>query len=61
MTWGEPGSMEVTAVVAALKPLLSPMPANASGPFALSEPGKVEEPAARAELTLREVFEVGSS
>jgi SAM-dependent methyltransferase len=60
MTWGEPGGMEVTALVAALKPLLPPMPANASGPFALSEPGKLEELAARAGLTPREVFDVDS-
>lgn len=60
MTWGEPGSMEVTALVAALKPLLPPMPANASGPFALSEPGKLEDLAARAGLTPREVFDVDS-
>lgn len=60
MTWSEPGSMEVTALVAALKPLLPPMPANASGPFALSEPGKLEELAARAGLTPREVFDVDS-
>ncbi|WGH77869.1 class I SAM-dependent methyltransferase [Jannaschia ovalis] len=60
MTWGEPGSMEVTALVAALKPLLPPMPANASGPFALSEPGKLEELAARAGLTPREAFDVDS-
>lgn len=53
MTWGEPGSMEVTAMVAALKPLLPPMPANASGPFALSEPGKLEELASSAGLTPR--------
>ena len=60
MTWGEPGSMEVTAMVAALKPLLPPMPANASGPFALSEPGKLEEFATSAGLTPREVFDVES-
>jgi SAM-dependent methyltransferase len=60
MTWGEPGSMEVTAFIAALKPLLPPMPANASGPFALSEPGKLQELAARAGLTPREVFDVDS-
>ena len=60
MTWGEPGSMEVTAMVAALKPLLPPMPANASGPFALSEPGKLEELASSAGLTPRDVFDVDS-
>jgi len=60
MTWGAPGSMEVTAIVAALKPLLPPMPANASGPFALSEPGKLEELAERAGLAPRAVFDVDS-
>ena len=60
MTWGEPGSMEVTAFIAALKPLLPPMPPNASGPFALSEPGKLEELASSAGLTPREVFDVDS-
>lgn len=60
MTWGEPGSMEVTALVAALKPLLPPMPANASGPFAMSEPGKLEELAESAGLTPIEVFDVDS-
>jgi SAM-dependent methyltransferase len=60
MTWGEPGSMEVTALVAALKPLLPPMPANASGPFALSEPGKLEELARSAGLTPLEIFDVES-
>ncbi|MGP6089222.1 class I SAM-dependent methyltransferase [Antarctobacter jejuensis] len=60
MTWGDPGSMEVTALVAALKPLLPPMPANASGPFALSEPGKLEALATSAGLTPIEVFDVDS-
>ncbi|SIS92669.1 Methyltransferase domain-containing protein [Roseivivax lentus] len=61
MTWGEPGSMEATAFVAALKPLLPPPPPGAAGPFALSEPGKLEELAARAGLTPREVFDVDSA
>jgi len=60
MTWGQPGSMEATAFVAALKPLLPPPPPGAGGPFALSEPGKLEELAARAGLTPREVFDVDS-
>jgi len=60
MTWGEPGGMEVTALVAALKPLLPPMPANASGPFALSGTGKLEDLAARAGLTPLDVFDVDS-
>ena len=58
MTWGEPGSMEATAFVAALKPLLPPPPPGAGGPFALSEPGKLEELAASAGLIPREVFDV---
>ena len=37
---------------------MPPPPPNAGGPFALSEPGKLEELAARAGLTPREVFEV---
>lgn len=60
MTWGEPGSMEATAFVAALKPLLPPPAPGAGGPFALSEPGKLEELAARAGLNPREVFDVDS-
>ena len=60
MTWGEPGSMEATAFVAALKPLLPPPPPGAGGPFALSEPGKLEELAASAGLIPREVFDVDS-
>jgi SAM-dependent methyltransferase len=60
MTWGEPGSMEATTFVAALKPLLPPPPPGAGGPFALSEPGKLEELAARAGLAPREVFDVDS-
>jgi SAM-dependent methyltransferase len=58
MTWGEPAGMEAAALVAALKPLLPPPPPGAAGPFALSEPGKLEELAARAGLTPREVFDV---
>jgi len=60
MTWGAPGSMEATALVAALKPLLPPPPPNAGGPFALSEPGKLEELAAAAGLTPVEAFDVDS-
>jgi SAM-dependent methyltransferase len=60
MTWGEPGSMEATVLVAALKALLPPPPPYAGGPFALSEPGKLEEMAARAGLSPREVFDVDS-
>lgn len=58
MTWGAPGSMEATALVAALKPLLPPPPPNAAGPFALSEPGKLEELATSAGLSPLEIFDV---
>ena len=60
MTWGHPAGMEAAALVAALKPLLPPPPPGAAGPFALSEPGKLEELAAKAGLTALEVFDVES-
>ena len=52
MTWGAPETMEATALVAALKPLLPPAPPNANGPFALSVPGKLEELAASPSMPL---------
>lgn len=58
VTWGAPETMEATALVAALKPLLPPAPPNANGPFALSMPGKLEELAVSAGLTPLEVFDV---
>lgn len=58
MTWGAPGSMEATALVAALKPLLPPPPPGAAGPFALSEPGKLEALTATAGLSPLEIFDV---
>ena len=60
MTWGDPAGMEAAALVAALKPLMPPPPPGAAGPFALSEPGKLEELAAKAGLTALEVFDVES-
>lgn len=58
MTWGEPAGMEAAALVAALKPLLPPPPPGAGGPFALSEPGKLEDLATSAGLNSLEVFDV---
>jgi len=58
MTWGEPAGMEAAALVAALKPLLPPPPPGASGPFALSEAGKLQELASSAGLTPQDVFDV---
>ena len=58
MTWGDPAGMEAAALVAALKPLLPPPPPGAGGPFALSEPGKLEDLAGAAGLSALEVFDV---
>ena len=58
MTWGDPAGMEAAALVAALKPLLPPPPPGAAGPFALSEPGKLEGLATTAGLSALEVFDV---
>ena len=58
MTWGDPAGMEAVALVAALKPFLPPPPPGAAGPFALSEPGRLEELTAKAGLTALEVFDV---
>ncbi|MEP1539170.1 MAG: class I SAM-dependent methyltransferase [Paracoccaceae bacterium] len=58
MTWGDPAGMEAAALVAALKPLLPPPPPGAGGPFALSEPGRLEDLATSAGLTALEVFDV---
>jgi SAM-dependent methyltransferase len=61
MTWGEPAGMEAAALVAALKPLLPPPPPGATGPFALSEPGKLEALASLAGLSMLEVFDVDTA
>jgi SAM-dependent methyltransferase len=37
VTWGEPSHMPAASVITALRPLLPPPPANAPGPFALSD------------------------
>jgi len=58
MTWGEPAGMEAATLVAALKPLLPPPPPGAGGPFALSEPGKLEELTTSVGLSPLEVFDV---
>lgn len=58
MTWGAPAGMEAAALVGALKPLLPAPPPGAPGPFALSEPGRLEDLARTADLTPLEVFDV---
>ena len=63
MTWGEPGSMEATALLAALKPLMPPPPVGAApppGPFSLSNEQALRTFAEGAGLTPVEVFDVES-
>jgi SAM-dependent methyltransferase len=57
-TWGKPQDCEITALMAALRPLLPPPPAGAAGPFALSEDGALEALARQAELSPVQVEEV---
>jgi SAM-dependent methyltransferase len=57
MTWGRPEGMEAASLVAALRPLLPAPPPGAPGPFALSDPDRLSDFAAKAGLTMREVIE----
>ena len=41
-TWGQPQDCEMRELFAALRALLPPPPPGAGGPFALSQPGKLE-------------------
>jgi SAM-dependent methyltransferase len=49
-TWGRPEHCEAAAYVRAVGALLQPPPRGAPGPFELSEPGALEEFAARGDL-----------
>ncbi len=49
--WGHAEDCETAAVVTALRPFLPPPPPGAPGPFALSEPGRVENLLRQAGLT----------
>jgi SAM-dependent methyltransferase len=49
--WGRPEQCEAGAVLAALARLMPPPPPGAAGPWALSEPGALEELVADAGLT----------
>lgn len=51
VTWGAVEQCEIRSVLAAIGGLLPPPPAGAGGPFALSEPGKLEDLATTAGLT----------
>ncbi len=58
VTWGDPQRCETKTVLAAVGALLPPPPPGAAGPFALSEPGKLEELVAAAGLTPKHTEEV---
>jgi SAM-dependent methyltransferase len=58
VTWGNPERCETRTVLAAVGSLLPPPPPDAAGPFALSEPGKLEELVAAAGLTPKHAEEV---
>lgn len=51
VTWGDPAQCETRAILAAIGGLLPPPPPGAEGPFALSEPGRLEALATAAGLT----------
>ena len=50
VTWGAPERCESRVIIAAIGGLLPPAPPGAAGPFALSEPGKLEALAEAAGL-----------
>ena len=49
-TWGRPEQCDAAGHLAALRPLLPASPPGSAGPFALSDPGALEELAERAGL-----------
>jgi SAM-dependent methyltransferase len=51
VTWGDPEKCETRVILAAIGGLLPPPPPGAEGPFALSEPGRLEALATAAGLT----------
>jgi SAM-dependent methyltransferase len=58
VTWAPPERCETRIVLAAIGALLPPPPPGAGGPFALSEPGKLEDLVASAGLTPKHADEV---
>lgn len=58
VTWGAPERCDTRTVLAAVGALLPPPPPGAGGPFALSEPGRLEELVASAGLTPKHAEEV---
>jgi SAM-dependent methyltransferase len=57
-TWGRPEDCETAAYLAALRPLASPAPPGAPGPFSLSAAGALEALVARAGLTPTDAADV---
>ena len=58
VTWGAAEDCETRSVLAAIGGLLPPPPPGAGGPFALSDPGKLEALAAAAGLTPKHAADV---
>ena len=58
VTWGRPEDCEAAAYLKALGSLLPPPPPGAPGPFALSQPGALEELVAHAGLTPHAAHEI---
>jgi SAM-dependent methyltransferase len=56
--WGSPEDCEAVAVVRAMAELMPPPPPGTPGPFALSEPGALEDLARSAGLTPEEAHDV---
>jgi SAM-dependent methyltransferase len=61
VTWGRQEDCEHAPVMAAIRTLLPPSPTEASGPFALSEPGRLEALLEQAGLTGGESGEIAST
>jgi SAM-dependent methyltransferase len=58
VTWGRPDDCEAAGYLKAVGSLLPPPPPGAPGPFALSEPGALEQLARQADLTVARAAEV---
>ena len=58
VTWGEPEGMDAAKLIGALKPLMTPPPPGAPGPFALSNERALRRFAEQAGLKAIEIFDV---
>ena len=61
VTWGKPQDCEHAPVLAAIAALLPPSPTGVSGPFGLSEPGRLEALLEQAGLIPGESGEIAST